>query len=117
MDKLLEDLLGIEHTAKESLAEIEDERTTQAQRIANEVARRLLEIKRKTEQAVQTLKQDADISTQTELREIESKHRQKAAELQELFDDNAKAWREEWANRILHSRATIATTGSQGGES
>ena len=101
MDKLIEELLNIENAAKENMNELDEERATLAQRIADEIARRSLEIRHKTDQAIQALKQEAEVNIQARLAEIESQCKQKAAQLSELFDTNATAWRKEWTNYVL----------------
>ena len=101
MDKLVEDLLSIERTAKDSMEELEEERTALAQRIADEISRGLLETRNRTDLAIQAFKQEAEISVQTELAKIESQFQQKATQLNELFDKNAAVWRNEWVSRVL----------------
>ena len=101
MDKLVEDLLNIESTAKESLKELEEERAVLPQRIADEITRQALEIGRKADQTIQALKYEAETLVTARLAEIESQHKQQAAHLNELFDTNASSWRKEWTNRVL----------------
>ena len=101
VDKLVEELLGIESSAKDSLKDLEHERAALPQMISEEIARRTLEIKRKEDQSVQALKQEAEEAAQAQLDEIESKYQQKAAQLKELFEANSAAWRKEWVSRVL----------------
>jgi len=101
MDKLIGDLLSIEAAAKDSLTDLEDERKALAQRIADEVSRHTLDIKRERDKQIQTLKQDAKIATEDKLMEIESKYKQSAAGLKELFDENLNKWRDKWAAYVL----------------
>ena len=101
MDKLVKDLLNIEHVAKESLKELEEEHAALAQRISDETARRISEIKLKTDRRIQDMKQEAGADLKLELAEIENQHQQKAARLMELFDANMAMWRKEWGHRVL----------------
>jgi len=101
MDKLVEDLLGIEQAAKDSLEDLEEERAALPRRISEEIARRLVEIGRKADLAIQTLKQESEASTQAALSKIESQYQKKAAQLNALFDANREAWRKEWADHVL----------------
>ena len=101
MDKLVEDLLAIEQNAKLSLEELNDKRAALSQKIADEITRRTLEIKRSADKEVQAIKLDEENYTQSRLAEIENQHKRKAAYLKELFDTNMDIWRKEWFDRVL----------------
>ena len=102
MDKLVADLLEIEHIAIESMNAFEAEKAAHAQHISEEIARRTLEIKRKADKDLQLHKQEAEADTQSQLEDIERKHQQSAARIKTLFEKNAASWQKEWVARILH---------------
>jgi len=101
MDKLITNLLAIETTAKDSLADLEDEHMSLAQRITDEISRHTLDIKRERDKQIQTLKQDAEESVTAKLAEIETSYNHSAAQLKELFDENLDKWRDKWAARAF----------------
>ena len=101
MNKLIEDLLSIEQAATQSLAALEEERTTQAKLTEAEIARHLQEIKHKTAQAIEAIKQSAKAALATELAELDTQYNQKTAQLKQLFEQNAATWRKEWAGYVL----------------
>ncbi|MCL2528031.1 MAG: hypothetical protein FWE42_06365 [Defluviitaleaceae bacterium] len=101
MDKLIADLLNIEQAASQSMDALEEERTAQIARTADEITRRNMEIKRKADKELQALKQEAEETTQAKLAEIECKYKEKTLKIRQLFDGNGSTWRKEWANRIL----------------
>ena len=101
MDKLVEDLLAIEQNAKLSLEEINAKQAALSQKIADEIMRRNLEIKRNADKEIQTIKHEEENYAKTRLAEIESHYQKKAAYLKDLFDTNMDIWRKEWFNRAL----------------
>ena len=101
MDKLIEDLLLIEATAKDDLANFEDERSAFSQSISAEISRHTLDVKRECDKKIQTLKQEAEDAVLARLAEIENEYQQNVAQLKELFDTNREKWRKEWAARVL----------------
>jgi len=101
MNKLVESLLNIEHSANKTLAELEEERADKSRQVKAEIARSVQEIRNKTNYTIDALKQNAKLSLATNLAEVEHKHKQETAQLQELFHKNAATWRKEWAARIL----------------
>ena len=103
MDKLVKDLLDIEQTGNEGLAWLDEERVAHAQQLEDEIAHNLQEIKRKTGQVIEDLKRDAKIALAVNLAEIETEHRQKAAQLNELFAANAEKWRSDLTTRVLNT--------------
>ena len=102
MDKLIEDLLAIEHNAKLSLGEINDERAALSQKIADEITRLTLEIKRKADKEIQAIKQEEEDYTKAMLAEIESGYQKKASYLKQLFDTNMDSWRKDWFDQVLY---------------
>ena len=101
LDKLVEDLLNIEKAGNDSLAQLEEECAAHAKQAEAEIARVQLEIRLKTERAIDGMRRDAEDSCKAELAMIESEYSQKVAELRELYDSNAAAWREELVGRVL----------------
>ena len=103
MDKLIADLLEIEQSASKSMEELDAERTAQAKRTSDAIARQRLEIQRKAGQALQAIKQEAEADTQARLEEIEQDYQEKARQIKHLFATNDSKWRKEWAARILQT--------------
>ena len=101
MDRLVEDLLNIENAAKESLKVLEEEQAALPQRITDEVTRRSSDIRRKADQTIRTLQQEAETVVLAEIAEIKDQYRRKAAQINDMFDANKAEWRKEWAARVL----------------
>ena len=108
MDKLILKLLDMEHMARESLAEIEQEQLRAMTQIEPEVARHVQEIWERTNREIEGLKRDGEAVLQAELAAIENEYLQKAESIRELFRKNGPVWQEEW-NPVL-------TTGVKGFE-
>jgi len=101
MDKLIAELLDIERTANESLAEFKEECADHSGQIEAEVNRCVQGIKRKADQEVEVLKYENEAVTQVKLAEIENEYQQKALQLKKLFADNIDIWRKGWTSRVL----------------
>ena len=101
MDKLIQDLLSIEQSAKESLAQLDEERAALAKLIHAETAACVQEIILMLSHEAESQKRSYDAATTAEISKIENEYREKSSKLQELFDKNSAAWRSEWTNRVL----------------
>ena len=101
MNQLVEELLSIEEAANVSLAELEDERATQAKLTENEIARRIQEIEHNTSLTLEAIKREAEVSLATELTSIDVEYREKTAELKQLYEESAPVWRQEITASIL----------------
>jgi len=101
MDKLVADLIKIEESATESMEELKAEHSAAATRTAEKKTRRTMELRRKSDRAIQAFKLEAEERTQARLEEIEQAHQFEMTRLTQTFSQNTEAWRKTWARKVL----------------
>lgn len=103
MEKIIEELINIEHTANTVLETIAQDRSTLPKRINDEIASRTADIDRKTEQTIKAMYKAASEEAGRKVEQITQDSKQSIATVEAAFSENRENWRASLVKQILEN--------------